>query len=156
MPESRWLARGRSHRLRRVVPRWGTGPGCMGPGNSRRDAITSRGRVSSPSRSGQQWPLICPRLRGDGDVRTIQVLLRLPRPVFRRFLGWEWFVESVRRGPLLHPPARALRGDDPVTQQGVTAWTVVSTATGDGGRSRSCGDRRAAVCLSARCGIAAV
>jgi LmbE family N-acetylglucosaminyl deacetylase len=40
---------------------------------------------------------------GGGDsLRTLALLLRLPRPVFRRLLGAEWFVEIGRRpGPVL-------------------------------------------------------
>jgi LmbE family N-acetylglucosaminyl deacetylase len=43
---------------------------------------------------------------GGGDsLRTLALLLRLPRPVFRRVLGAEWFVEIGR------PPGPALCGD---------------------------------------------
>jgi LmbE family N-acetylglucosaminyl deacetylase len=40
---------------------------------------------------------------GGGDsLRTLSLLLRLPRPVFRRVLGAEWFVEIGRLpGPVL-------------------------------------------------------
>ena len=40
---------------------------------------------------------------GGGDsIRTLALLLRLPRPVFRRLLGAEWFVEIGRPpGPVL-------------------------------------------------------
>jgi LmbE family N-acetylglucosaminyl deacetylase len=34
-----------------------------------------------------------------GGARTLSLLLRLPRPVFRRVLGTEWFVERGRPGP---------------------------------------------------------
>ncbi|MGH9057854.1 MAG: PIG-L deacetylase family protein [Acidimicrobiales bacterium] len=34
---------------------------------------------------------------GDGSRRTLALLLRLPRPVFRLALGREWFVEAGRR-----------------------------------------------------------
>lgn len=44
--------------------------------------------------------------RGGGDsIRTLAMLLRLPRPVFHRLLGAEWFVEIGR------PPGPALCGD---------------------------------------------
>ena len=41
----------------------------------------------------------------NGGARTLAVLLRLPRPVFRRALGYEWFVEAGR------PPAAPLLDD---------------------------------------------
>jgi LmbE family N-acetylglucosaminyl deacetylase len=38
---------------------------------------------------------------GGGSVRTLKLLLRLPRPLFALLLGQEWFVEVGRpRGPL--------------------------------------------------------
>jgi LmbE family N-acetylglucosaminyl deacetylase len=42
---------------------------------------------------------------GDGDLRTIAAMLRLPRPVFRQVLGREWFVERGRA------PGHPLAGD---------------------------------------------
>ena len=43
---------------------------------------------------------------GGGDsLRTLALLLRLPRPVFHRLLGAEWFVEIGR------PPGPVLCGD---------------------------------------------
>lgn len=102
-----------AHRLRRVVPALGgLDPAAWARANSRRDAITHRVDVrqfAEPKRIAMAAHLS--QAAGDGDVRTIQVLLRLPRPVFRRFLGWEWFVgtRSTRSRYYTHPLA-ALRG----------------------------------------------
>jgi len=47
----------------------------------------------------------------DEGTRTLAVLLRLPRPLFRRALGTEWFVERGRRtGPLLDDVFASVRG----------------------------------------------
>ena len=44
-------------------------------------------------------------------TRTLSVLLRLPRPLFKRALGTEWFVERGRRtGPLLDDVFASVRG----------------------------------------------
>lgn len=49
---------------------------------------------------------------GDEGVRTLQLLLRLPRPVARQVLGREWFREVGRSpgGPLLDDIFASLRG----------------------------------------------
>jgi LmbE family N-acetylglucosaminyl deacetylase len=49
---------------------------------------------------------------GGADVRTLAVLLRLPRPVFRAALGREWFVEPGRPTgrPLLDDVFATVRG----------------------------------------------
>jgi LmbE family N-acetylglucosaminyl deacetylase len=49
--------------------------------------------------------------RADSGTRTLALLLRLPRPVFRRVLGREWFAERGRRpGELLDDVFASLRG----------------------------------------------
>ena len=50
---------------------------------------------------------------GDATVRTLAVFVRLPRPVFGRVFGHEWFVERGRRpGPeALDDIFESLRGD---------------------------------------------
>ena len=46
----------------------------------------------------------------DSGARTLSLLLRLPRPLFRRVLGTEWFVERGRApGPLLGDVFATLR-----------------------------------------------
>ena len=48
----------------------------------------------------------------DSGDRTLAALLRLPRPLYRRVLGREWFVERGRPagGPLLDDVFATLRG----------------------------------------------
>jgi LmbE family N-acetylglucosaminyl deacetylase len=49
----------------------------------------------------------------DTGDRTLAALLRLPQPLYRRVLGWEWFVERGRRPatPLLDDVFASLRGE---------------------------------------------
>ncbi|SEP62496.1 PIG-L deacetylase family protein [Microlunatus flavus] len=44
-----------------------------------------------------------------GGARTLSLLLRLPRPLFRRVLGTEWFVERGRTGPVVDDVFASLR-----------------------------------------------
>ncbi len=102
-----------AHRLRRVVPALGgLDPAAWARANSRRDAITHRVDVRQFADTKRTaMAAHASQVAGDGDVRTIQLLLTLPRPVFRGLLGWEWFAgtRSTRSRYYAHPLA-ALRG----------------------------------------------
>jgi LmbE family N-acetylglucosaminyl deacetylase len=102
-----------AHRMRRLVPALGgLDPAAWARANSRSDAITHRVDVRGFTDAKRAAMAAHASQAGaDGDVRTLQVLLRLPRPVFRRLLGREWFVGTrpTRFRYYTHPLA-ALRG----------------------------------------------
>ena len=93
------------------VPRaWGDGP----IGYTPRRGLTHRVDVTHViDRKHRAMAAHVSQTRGPAgaDMRTMALLLRLPRPVFRLALGREWFVESGRApGPLLDDPLATLRG----------------------------------------------
>ena len=81
----------------------------------------------------------------DVGVRTLAVLLRLPRFLFRRVLGHEWFVERGRQpgGPLLDDIFATLRGRSTTPSRGaVPLESETARRTGTGTRSQRWGKER--------------
>ena len=70
-------------------------------------AFTDRKRASMAAHASQAT--------ADSGDRTLAALLRLPRPLYRRVLGREWFIERGRAagGPLLDDVLASLRGIPP-------------------------------------------
>lgn len=98
-----------AHSLRHLVPALGAlDPAAWARANTRQAAITHRVDVRRFADSKRAALSVhASQATADDDVRTIQVLLRLPRPVFRRLLGWEWFrgTRSTRYPYFGHPLA---------------------------------------------------
>jgi LmbE family N-acetylglucosaminyl deacetylase len=70
-------------------------------------AFTDRKRASMAAHASQAT--------ADSGDRTLAALLRLPRPLYRRVLGREWFIERGRQAgrPLLDDVLATLRGGPP-------------------------------------------
>lgn len=99
--------------LRRVVPAVrGLDPQSWMRANTARADITHRVDVRGFAEAKREaLAAHASQQAADGDARTLHVLLRLPRPIFRLLMGWEWFVGP--RHPARHRyshPLAALQG----------------------------------------------
>lgn len=102
-----------AHHLRRIIPALGgLDPATWSVAHTPRADITHRvnvrrfadvKRAAIAAHASQQ--------AADRDVRTLEVLLRLPRPAFRLLLGWEWYVgpRSARTRYVTHPLAKTAK-----------------------------------------------
>ncbi len=105
---------GVAHRFRNLVPALrGLDPDTWSVAHTPRAEITHRVNVRDFTDAKRAaLAAHASQSRADADVRTLQVLLALPRPVFRLMMGWEWFVgpRSAYQRYSRHPLAGIRKG----------------------------------------------